>query len=244
MHEGGVGLEARGASDSRADRHRQPANGATLSRLNPGVGLMPTVKTMSRAGAGVRSNGSSMTPCGADATACAFEWRVTARLWSIGGLALALGLLVYAADRDPARAMLFPALAVLQSGPLFGAMGSWLPSFVHPFAFSLFAAAARPRCARPACGACAAWWAVNVLLELAQHQRISASIAEALQCLFGQSAVGDALANYILRGTFDRADILAATAGSLAAAVLILHPGHDRGRHEHAHQAGPGQPRP
>lgn len=76
----------------------------------------------------------------------------------IGLLALAAGLLVYAADRDPARAMLFPSFAALHSGPVFGAVGSWLPSFVHPLAFSLFTVAAmRPR-ARPPYGVCAAWW--------------------------------------------------------------------------------------
>lgn len=243
MPESGCGLEARGASAAPADRQQQLTNGATLTRLNPGVGPMPTVRRMSRAGAGMRSYGSSMTPCRADAIGCAFEWRATARQWLIGSLALALGLLVYAADRDPARAILFPALAAFQSGPIFGAMGSWLPSFVHPFAFSLFTSAARPRSARPAHGACAAWWAVNVVFEVAQHQRISGSIAEALQRLFGHGAVGDALANYILLGSFDRADILAATAGSLAAAALLVHLGHDRGCHEHRHQARPRRPR-
>lgn len=143
------------------------------------------------------------------------------RLAALGGIALALGLLVYAADRDPTRALLFPAFAALHAGPLFGAVGSWLPSFVHPFSFSLFTAAALLPAARPAYGACAAWWAVNVGFEIAQHADFSGVIADALHRAVGHAALTDALANYLLRGSFDRADLLAATAGSLAAAAVL-----------------------
>ena len=143
------------------------------------------------------------------------------RLALIGSLALALGLLVYATDRDPAHALLFPTLAALHIGPIFGAVGAWLPSFVHPFAFSLLSAAALPRRARPAYGACAAWWAVNVAFEIAQHPRLSGAVAHALHRTFGHGAVADALADYGLRGSFDRADLVAVTAGSLAAAALL-----------------------
>jgi hypothetical protein len=143
------------------------------------------------------------------------------RLAALGGIALALGLLVYAADRDPARAMLFPAFAALHTGPLLCAAGSWLPSLVHPFAFSLFTAAALSPATRPAYGACAAWWALNIGFEIAQHARFGGAVAEALHRVLGRSAVTDALANYGLRGSFDPADIVAATAGSLAAAAVL-----------------------
>jgi hypothetical protein len=139
----------------------------------------------------------------------------------IGSAALVLGLLVYATDRDAASAMLFPAMAALDSGAVFGAAGAWLPSFIHPFAFSLFTAAALARGARPAYRACAAWWAVNMAFEVAQHARFSGAIAEFLHRAFGDAAVGQALANYALRGSFDLADIAALTAGSLAAAAVL-----------------------
>lgn len=142
-------------------------------------------------------------------------------LAAFGGIALALGLLVYAADRDPTRVLLFPAFAALHTGPLFGAAGSWLPSFVHPFAFSLFTAAALLPATRPAYGACAAWWVVNVGFEIAQHARFSGAMADALHRVFGNAALTDALANYLLRGSFDRADLFAATAGSIAAAAVL-----------------------
>ncbi len=143
------------------------------------------------------------------------------RLTLLACVALALGGLVYATDRDPSRALMFPALAALHTGPLFGAAGSWLPSLVHPFAFSLFTAAALPASARPAYGVCGAWWAVNVGFEIAQNERFSVAIADALHRQLGHAALADALANYLLRGSFDRADIVAASAGSLAAAAVL-----------------------
>jgi hypothetical protein len=152
-------------------------------------------------------------------------------LVALGCIALALGLLVYAADRDPARALLLPAVAALHVGPIFGAVGSWLPSFVHPFAFSLFSAAALSGSARAGYGACAAWWAVNVGFEFAQHARFSGAIARALQTTFGDATVADALANYALRGRFDPADLAAATAGSLAAAAVLARPHRARSGH-------------
>lgn len=145
------------------------------------------------------------------------------RLALIGGIALALGMLVYATDRDPAHALLFPALAALHVGPMFGAPGAWLPSFVHPLAFSLLSAAALPRRPRPAYGACAAWWMVNVAFEIAQHPKYSGAVAHAVHRAFGHGAVADALAGYGLHGRFDPADLIAATAGSLAAAALLRH---------------------
>jgi hypothetical protein len=149
----------------------------------------------------------------------------------IGGLALVVGMLVYATDRDPARALLFPAFATLSAAPAFGALGGWLPSFVHPFGFGLLTAAALPRSARPAYGACAAWWAVNVAFEFAQHTRFSGALADTLHHVFGHGGVSDAFANYALHGRFDRADLVAATAGSLAAAAVLRHVHRRRDRH-------------
>jgi hypothetical protein len=140
---------------------------------------------------------------------------------AIGSLALAVGLLVYMTDRDAAHAMLFPAVAALDSGPVFGILGLCLPSFAHPFAFSLFTAAALPsRSAWRYC-ACAAWCAVNVAFEMGQHPRVNAPLAEALQGSFGPTLLTRPLANYFLRGSFDVGDIAAATAGALAAAGVL-----------------------
>ena len=55
-------------------------------------------------------------------------------------LALAIGSLVYFSDRNASASLLMPASALNTSRHWFGAWGQWLPSFVHPFAFSLFTA--------------------------------------------------------------------------------------------------------
>ena len=149
-----------------------------------------------------------------------------------GGLALALGLLVYVADRDPSHAVWIPAVAVLAGSHLFGALGQWLPSFVHPFACSLFTVAVLPGSARPRYGACVAWFAVNAAFELGQHPQLRAPLADALRQL-GPAPLATPLANYFLHGTFDPGDLLAVALGAGAAAAwLRLTHGLSR-EHEH-----------
>jgi len=149
------------------------------------------------------------------------QWLAPVILAAVGSLGLALGVLVYATDRDNAHAMLFPAFATLATGPVFGVVGPWLPSFVHPFAFSLLTAAAVHRSASPAYAACAAWWAVNMVFEFAQHPQLSGRFVESVKGLFGQTWLSRALANYSLRGSFHVDDLVAATAGVLVAAGVL-----------------------
>ena len=139
----------------------------------------------------------------------------------VGALAIAAGLIVYLTDRDPSRAALIPAAAALSTGPLVGVLGQWLPSFVHPLAFSLFTAAARRAWTPPAYGACLAWWAVNVAFEIGQHPVVAAPVAAWLAELPQPGSIPALLAAYLLRGTFDPIDLLAATLGALAAAALL-----------------------
>lgn len=148
--------------------------------------------------------------------------REAMQLAAIGGAALLLGVLVYLADRPAGTATGLPA-GVWRHGPttLFGAVGAWLPSFVHPFAFALVTVALRPVTGAPALRVCAAWWAVNVVFEVGQRPEASHAIGAALRTGFGQDWPSRALANYFLHGTFDRADLLAATAGAVAAAWVI-----------------------
>lgn len=152
-------------------------------------------------------------------------------LVGLGGFALLVGVLVYVTDRDPAHALLFPGIAALDTGALFGALGAWLPSFIHPFAFSLFTAAALKRAASPAYGACAAWWAANLAFEAGQHEQLSGYLAELLQFALGPTWLARALSNYFLRGTFDVGDIAAVTAGALAAAGVLAFVHHQETRH-------------
>jgi len=150
----------------------------------------------------------------------------SAALLALGGLALALGVVVYASDRDPAGVALLPAVAVLHTGPLFGALGQWLPSFVHPFAFSLFTAVALGPSASPAYRACVGWWLVNVAFEVGQHPRVSVVIVRALDDAGSNNWLRwltRPLTNYFQSGMFDMGDLVAVTAGALmAAGVLYL----------------------
>lgn len=143
-------------------------------------------------------------------------------LGAIACAALALGVLVYLTDRAAGSAAWLPAGAWGRgAASLFGSAGPWLPSFVHPFALALLTVALRPVSGAPALRVCAAWWAVNVAFELGQLPTVAAAAASALQAAFGQAWPAQVLANYLLRGTFDRADLLAATAGAWAAACVI-----------------------
>jgi len=144
-----------------------------------------------------------------------------ARLFALGCLALGVGVLVYLTDRDPSRAALVPAVTALAQSHLFGAVGLWLPSFVHPFAFSLFTAAVQSPHRSPAYWACAMWWAINVAFEVAQAPNVSAEVADMLPHLLGQTWLTNALSNYLLRGTCAVSDLVAATAGAAAAAAVL-----------------------
>ena len=99
-------------------------------------------------------------------------WGRPAALAAIGCVVFALGLLVYLMDRDASKAALIPSVAWLAGSNVFGALGGWLPSFAHTFAFSLFTAAVLPECGVPRYGACVAWFAVNVAFELGQHPQL------------------------------------------------------------------------
>jgi hypothetical protein len=145
----------------------------------------------------------------------------SAWLAALGCLALAAGTLVYLTDRDPSRAALIPAIPTLAGFALFGGAGAWLPSFAHPFAFSLFTAALQPARRPPAYWPCALWWAINVAFEIGQAPSVRTDVANALPHLLGQSWLAGATSNYLLRGTFAVADIVAGTAGAAAAAAVL-----------------------
>jgi len=148
----------------------------------------------------------------------------------LGCMFLSAGVLVYFADRRSSSALLVPAIAALGRRNVFGALGQWLPSFVHPLAFSLFTAAAlRPGIA--ACwGACAFWGGVNVAFEVGQHPALAATWSAALHGGAGDWAIARHLLNYFLHGTFDPYDVCAATLGALAGGGLLQCAHHFRER--------------
>jgi len=144
-----------------------------------------------------------------------------ASLVGLSGLVLAIGLLVYLADRPAGQAMLLPAWPRPGGGELFGPVGHWLPSFVHPFAFSLLTAAALAPAPRPHYGVCAAWCAVNAAFELGQLPQVAAWLGAALHDSLLPPALTRPLADYLQRGRFDVGDLAGLALGSLAAAAVL-----------------------
>jgi hypothetical protein len=149
------------------------------------------------------------------------SWVRLVLLLVTGCAALAIGILVYLADRAAPHAVLIPGIATFSDRPLFGTFGQWLPSFVHPLAFSLFTAAALKPTVAARIGAGGFWGAVNVAFEVGQHPAFSAQWAAALQGGAGDWAISRSLLNYFLHGTFDPYDVCAALLGAAAAGSLL-----------------------
>ena len=168
-----------------------------------------------------RAAGTTMGAVGCSPASESSSAGRAAALATIGVAALGIGVLFYLADRDTARTALIPAVASIAGGHLFGAIGQWLPSFVHPFAFSLLTAAVPARTALPGYGACAGWWMVNVAFEAGQHPGIRPAVAEGVDAVLGRTWISGPLSGYFLNGTYDAGDLVAVTAGALAAAGIL-----------------------
>jgi hypothetical protein len=142
-----------------------------------------------------------------------------------------MGVLVYLADRPSAHAILMPDIAPWTGRPLFGALGQWLPSLVHPLAFSLFTAAALKPGVAARVGACVAWSAINVAFELGQHPALRPLWTQALASGTGPGAIRRSVLNYFLLGTFDPFDVLAAILAAPAAVAIISFVDRRQGAH-------------
>lgn len=133
---------------------------------------------------------------------------------------LVLGTLVYALDRAPGTAVLWPRALTRQGGaPVFGAIGGSLPSLAHAFAFSLFSALVLPWRRAWQAGACIGWGVVDALFEIGQHRALSGPLGELLP----------PLAAYFRRGTFDALDVAAGFVGAALAYGLLRRFARERG---------------
>jgi len=165
---------------------------------------------------------SDSDPSGVISGSALSRQAATAILTASASLALIFGVLVYIADRPPSSAVLIPTIAPFFRHNVFGVLGQWLPSFVHPFAFSLFSAAALGTSAAASrYGACAVWCAINVGLEVGQHAAFKSQWAEALRTGAGDWVITRSVVNYFLHDTFDGGDVFAVVLGALAAAALL-----------------------
>lgn len=156
-----------------------------------------------------------------------------ASLIAFAAVALALGVLVYLTGRPSGTVALLPWAGLHPGLPLPRSVGGWLPSFAHVFAFALLTAATARPGIKPPYWACALWWTIDVGFEAAQAAPWQASIAAAVRRCCGDGWLPSLFARYVERGTFDLGDLVAVTAGALAAAALLARlwrPGAPHGR--------------
>lgn len=139
-------------------------------------------------------------------------------------IALFLGLQVYLYDRQPEHVYLLFHNFSLAHGhySLFGVLGNCLPSFVHVYAFILFAAAVAGSPSARLLRICTVWFVVASLFEVAQHPTISPIIAAAVPAWFMRVPILDNTAAYFLNGTFDPLDLLSIALGTIAAYFTVV----------------------
>ena len=144
-------------------------------------------------------------------------------LFLTGLIALSIGLAIYFLDRDASTVSFLPDSQGQRNGEsgVFGGPGSWLPSFVHTYAFLLMAAAVFVPLARHPLLPCFAWSAVETLFELGQHDPAAEGFAAVGRDVFDSLPVLDATKESLLSGTFDPGDLLAIALGGTAAYLTI-----------------------
>jgi hypothetical protein len=132
-------------------------------------------------------------------------------LWAL--IALFVGALVYALDRDPSQVWLMPAAWSLPQwrGWLPRAITDSLPSLVHVFAFSVLTALVLAKNRRQAAWVVCAWLLLDVAFEVAQIKAVHAFI------------VSHPWLKHWPVGDFDLFDLLALLLGAVAAWVTVQH---------------------
>lgn len=204
------------------------AHGLRTSAADTGGAGRPAQRTHRGSGAAAAPTGAMLTAgetarlrSATQAGSRTFDWV----LLGSGVLILLLGVFVYVLDRRGAVLPVWFATTVspiADSELVFGTSGMWLPSFAHAFSFSVLTAAVWRSLGRAAYGACLMWWLIDVAFEATQHPRLSSTVADAMKALPGQTWVAHRVANHFVAGTFDIADVVAITFGSVAAAGLML----------------------
>ena len=138
-------------------------------------------------------------------------------------IVLAIGVLVYLLDRPSTSAYLVPDSWKLGNGlaPVFGLIGYQLPTFAHTFAFALFTSALLEPWRWSAAAACAGWWAVGSLFEIAQRDAWATAIAVRVPAWFADWPLLDNVADYFVIGQFDWLDLVSIGAATLCAFAVI-----------------------
>lgn len=140
---------------------------------------------------------------------------------TLAGLAfLALGVLVYLADRAPLAALLALHVPGVSGARWFGSAADWLPALAHTAGFGLLTAAVLPPRGPWALMGCVFWGLVDVVAEIGQVPGVDQALATLLLDTLGDGRAVAFVARYFTLGTFDPLDVVAAIAGTLVAALV------------------------
>ena len=135
-----------------------------------------------------------------------------------------VGALIYLFDRSAADIYFIPDWWGFADGvpALFGALGGYLPSFVHTLCFILAINALLTPWRISPLTVCIAWVGVEAFLEIAQAEPIAAFIATALPGWFANWPVLANVPLYFSNGRFDPLDLLCIGIGGVAAWLIIF----------------------
>jgi hypothetical protein len=143
----------------------------------------------------------------------------------LGVLGLIIGSFLYLADRNPDDVYFIyktgKGLSLFHRLPnFFGYLGYWLPTFLHPFSFSLLSAAVCSASIKNYAAICLFWCGINILFEIGQ--RFKAIAVGIVPDWFAGIPYLENTKGYFVNGTFDYVDIVSIMLGASTAFVILL----------------------
>lgn len=143
---------------------------------------------------------------------------------TIGLAALVLGAFVYLVDRNPSSVYFIPAGLSQWKGQqsVFGVIGNFLPTFVHPFAFICLSAAFIELNKRNIVLTCLAWLFIDSVFELVQMTVVAQYLLGIIPSFSGIPILENTH-NYLLHGSFDVFDLFSIVLGTIAAYFTLTH---------------------
>jgi hypothetical protein len=139
-----------------------------------------------------------------------------------GFSALLLGTLVYLLDRNPGSVYFIPSWLSLSinAKSIFGGIGNYIPTFVHPFAFVLLTTAFVEAKKQNILLICLTWLAIDGLFEFAQIKDVAQWLVTFVPA-FNNIPILENTRNYFAHGTFDILDIASIVLGILTAYFFV-----------------------
>ncbi len=143
--------------------------------------------------------------------------------FTVGIIVLAVGVLVYLLDRPSTSVYFVPNSWSFgdSESSVFGAIGNQLPTFAHTFAFILFTSALLRPWQGSTFVACAGWWLIASVFEIAQRDEWAGAIAGRVPDWFADWPLLENVAGYFIGGRFDLIDLLSISLATVCAFMVI-----------------------